>query len=101
MGIPAWAVRGAKVVCQPPDSGGWVGADQKGRPSIEPQRGSVYTISEVVLEFVPYLVLAECDPDDMFRLICFRPAVEPKTEAEDVAMFRDLIDQRQPEKADA
>lgn len=101
-GIPSWAVRGAKVVC----------VDGSPRPSgaryvVLPKEGDTYTIGGVEwfewsstagwglhLIGLKRFVNGRHIP---FKWDRFRPLVSTKTEAEDAAMFRDLI--RQPEAA--
>lgn len=82
--IPAWAVPGARVVCVKP---------HKALGSLEVTVNTVYTIRGVYQN--PYGVFLSCmefsDVDDGWYLWRFRPAVEPKSEAHDVALFEDIV----------
>lgn len=102
-GIPAWAVPGAKVVCvddSPPTS------DKAHFHQKWLQAGNIYVIraayvgadgevgvclGEIVSVFRP-----ELGREQGFYLRRFRPAVEPKSEAEDVALFKHHLDQKLP-----
>jgi hypothetical protein len=94
-GIPAWAVRGAKVVCVDASA-----QPVRARPQLV--KGETYIIDRAYIdvfmddELGPYV-----DLDGAWggwRLDRFRPSVENKTETEDVAMFRDLLTTHQPER---
>lgn len=99
--FPSWAKIGAKVVYFRDRPDGM-------HPEVpSPVVGRVYTISRIGMAFNgagPAIIsveeinsmsplVGECGYD----LADFRPAVEPKSEAEDMSLFRDLI--RQPEHA--
>jgi hypothetical protein len=97
-GIPAWAVRGARVVCvhEVPDFG--------------PRLREICTISGVDIDRKGCWLFLEGYDDwvptapgqntrHSFLPRNFRPLVSTKSKAEDLAMFRDLI--RQPEGIDA
>ena len=93
MGIPSWAIRGQKVVCK---RDGW---ERPGEGIVTgPIVGSVYEISEVVPDidgvWLGFVEFMDDDPP-LFPAESFSPVVAGMSEAEDVAMFRDLI--RQPE----
>lgn len=94
-GFPAWARLGVAVV--------FVGlGDMPIEPGAEgyadPTVGCVYRINWVGKIAHQFCVgVAGLDDRAAWDVRCFRPAVEPKSEADDVAMFRDLI--RQPEHA--
>jgi hypothetical protein len=102
--VPAWAVRGRKVVFKPKPEG-------RPRHSLGnyPVPDGVYTIRKVVIcqDGKPAILLDEINNEHLigtfgdrepgFGTWHFRPAIEPKSEAHDLAMFRDLI--RQPERA--
>jgi hypothetical protein len=87
--IPSWAVPGARVVCVKNLRGNGYGTEQV------PEINKVYTVRELtsqdclrVKEIVnPLCRYAEGDLEAAFKIHCFRPAVEPKTEAEDFAKF--------------
>lgn len=98
-GIPAWAVRGAKVVCIEGSGrnhfGGWA-----------PKTGGVYTVRSAFFAegFGPFLRLAEYRTEHQWRgmergwdAYRFRPVIEPKTEAEDLAHFKHHLTQKTPE----
>ena len=92
-GIPAWAVRGAKVVCI---------SDRYHENFVDdvprPVCGNVYTIREaLVRKGKPQVRLIEIDSGAAsFHTNRFRPAVEPKSEAEDLALFRQWLPKSQP-----
>ncbi len=91
--IPRWAVPGARVVCVKNLRGNGYGTEQV------PEIDKVYTVRELtsqdclqVKEIVnPLCRYAEGDLEAAFKIHCFRPAVEPRTEQEDVAFFTDLV----------
>jgi hypothetical protein len=99
--IPAWAVRGARVVFVD-----YAGPDRVGPAGYEvlPIPGPVYTIRDVTGECIRLeeivneprwygdIGFAEC----RFRIRAFRPAVPRVAEAEDVALFKHHLDQHQP-----
>lgn len=94
---PSWAVPGAKVVC--------VTADLAASPDTIRTDGNmdgltsdrVYTIRETVVDHVTSLLALRLHeihrggypgrPERGYWIGRFRPAVEPKSEAEDTAMF--------------
>lgn len=82
--IPAWAVPGARVVCVKP---------YKALDGLEVTMNTVYVIRRAYQE--PYGVFLSCmefpDIDDGWCIRRFRPAVEPKSEAHDVALFEDIV----------
>lgn len=109
-GIPAWVFVGAQVVCvgeiDVPDDLIW-------RLSL-PEVGKTYTVRSASFgerDEEPCIRLAEVtnpsiryeddanwciwNGEPRFALSNFRPAVDRKTEAEDLALFRHHIDQRQ------
>ena len=94
-GYPAWVRVGAKVVC----------IDDKASSSLRPlhngdmgglTKGRVYTISALDVGWRGTLTihLAECvRPNSCgFQLSRFRPAVPPKTEAEDLELFTPFLE---------
>ena len=94
-GVPAWAVRGARVVCvyEVPDFG--------------PRLREVCTISGVEVDRKGCWLFIEGYDDwvptapgqttrHSFLPRNFRPLVSTKTEAEDVAEFRKLLTQNNP-----
>ena len=98
-GIPAWAVRGAKVVC--------VDAAPSGRPHIirvkRLTQGAIYTVRGVsisekdgevglLLDEVTNAISPTWDVEYNYLIHRFRPAVPPKTQAEDVGLFRYHLD---------
>ena len=91
--IPSWVVRGAKVVCIS-DRYHDNFVDDVPRPVC----GNVYTIREaLVRKGKPQVRLIEIDSGAAsFHTNRFRPAVEPKSEAQDVALFKHHLDQRKP-----
>lgn len=95
MTVPSWAVRGAKVACIR-KVGSWSTA-ARGRG--DPQPGQVYTLDGFI-ETAPsgevYVGLVELDPAGCFKLELFRPVIEPKSEAEDLATFRKWLRVDQP-----
>jgi hypothetical protein len=98
-GIPAWAVRGAKVV--------WTGG--RIRPGVKRlTEGRVYTLRGTALcpingHIGCYLVGVYNDrhlflPEELgYLLEQFRPLVTAKTEAEDLAHFKHHLTQKSPE----
>lgn len=97
--IPSWAVRGAKVVCVRT-------IDTCAYPEVPyPTVGATYTVARVGHgdeDGDAIITVDEIDSRDGegfdvgYSLACFRPAVEPKSEVEDVALFKHHLDQRQP-----
>mgnify|MGYP000039657958 FL=1 len=95
--IPAWAVPGARVVCINAK------ADYAWDAGEAPTESAVYTIKSTMLDSYGDRVLhlielrrtkaakrlhgARCG----YRIERFRPAVEPKSEAHDVALFEDIV----------
>lgn len=103
--IPAWAVRGAKVVCvddafvSVSDGGLRVGREyQIKRAYCRALRSPVAAATYVDDHRMVQLVGVSCPTsmDGGYALARFRPAVEPKSEVEDLALFRHHLDQRQP-----
>lgn len=105
-GVPAWAVRGAKVVCVDPNPW-WYGPEARG--ANVPVKDAVYTIREIVFGDAVLLEeirnaprLIEVDGGGLtigepcFAIARFRPVIAKKSEAEDLALFRHHIDQRLP-----
>lgn len=97
MTIPSWAKPGAKVACidaserEDTDPGAEVHLDHL-------VLGQTYTLRDIAIGNggKPGVRLAELGATPFgFLLARFRPAVEPKTEAEDVALFRHHL--KQPE----
>lgn len=106
MSIPAWAVRGAKVVC----------VDAKPLPGYEeypflwPSERVIYTVrstfwnerrghwqlrlAELVNPVLPWL---DGNYEPAFGVHRLRPVVPRKTEEQDVAEFRKLLTQKLPE----
>lgn len=94
--IPSWAFKGAKVVC----------ADASGQPQL--QNGAIYTVAwaglgDGMIDLGHGLQAPSVHLEGVermfgvpFALSRFRPAVEPKSEAEDVALFKHHLDQRKP-----
>lgn len=106
-GIPAWAVRGAKVVAVGTGSAEprYPGANY---PDVGPQ--AIYTIRAVkpagyggckeTLVLLREIDNSHIKPEPFepgYVLRAFRPLVSTKTEAEDLAHFRKLLDQPIPE----
>lgn len=96
--IPSWAVRGAKVA--------WVGEGMLNmHPVFQPANGDVFTISEVATGWDggTIVIVAEMRNSDnigpWWHVNRFRPLVSDNSEAEDLALFRHHLDQRQPEAA--
>lgn len=104
-GIPAWAVRGAKVVC--------VNANYADGEPTGLVVGKVYTVRAAGIDADaisasghrsrhPVVDLEECQnrydcyagPNGHpgFDITRFRPAVPPKTQSEDVGLFRHHLD---------
>jgi hypothetical protein len=98
-GVPSWARKGMKVVC----------INDQRLESSEVHTGllvlgSVYTIGDAYHHRSGRigLFINELQASHAGRLVCydirrFRPAVEPKTEAEDLAQFRKMLTQNSPE----
>lgn len=87
-GIPAWAVRGAKVVCV--SDAEWLRSCEPGQESApHPLKGETATIEKVIhlAGEEPYVWLYEyavCE----FKLRFFRPLVDDEAQERDAAMFR-------------
>jgi hypothetical protein len=97
MSVPAWATRGAKVVCVRDFREARI-VDDIGHRGM-PELGKVYVIFKAEVDriyHVPVVYLTEFPSTQGFDLVGFRPAVEPKTEAEDVALFHDIARQKLP-----
>jgi len=79
-GIPAWAVRGAKVVCVMPDELGTLTKD------------AVYTVVRAEHDGRVYLIIAELPPDmrDGWRIERFRPLITQQDDIE--THFKALLD---------
>ena len=99
--LPSWARKGVKVVCV--DDGVSPGRVALAAiPPVGPVLSVVGTSEDPYGEYGNTLVI-EGYPnlhdgiDVGWRVARFRPAVEPKTEAEDVAMFHDIARQKLPE----
>lgn len=120
-GIPAWAVRKAKVVCIERD--GW--NDMRNKVTDEadlmsyPQFGETYTIREVRVRFVPewgevlvgVLLHEVSNPiaeggsafgeEPGFDVRGFRPVVSKAAEQDIAEHFSDLLSAKAPQGADA
>ena len=87
--IPAWAVPGAKVVSLNDDWCEYVTFQMcKGPKNLEMVTITGHAYFEGHLQFV--LKEYPTPLDGGFKAAYFRPAVEPKSEAHDVAMFTEL-----------
>ena len=95
MSAPTWAVKGARVVCI---NGAWQFSQ---RPTLgerfetwlrgDPVRGRVYVINEVLMiDSEPYVFLRGWRLNSHW-LRAFRPLVPERTEAEDLAHFKPLL----------
>lgn len=101
--LPSWARVGAKVVCIDVAPRSW--------PTDTLNLGAVYTVAGVGVSpsGKPCLFLRETQSTLIwangqragYYFDRFRPAVEPKSEAHDLAQFRKLLNARQPEGVDA
>lgn len=96
MSIPAWASPGKKVVCVRVFS---VNSFYTG-PRLE--KGRIYTVTSTHPGYSEWeLAVAGIENPNgrgpWWAGSQFRPAIEPKTEAEDVAMFHDIARQKLPE----
>ena len=92
MGIPSWAVPGARVVCIAAN-GRWVRDGDRAVFDVAPRFGGVYRISRVSVEFDGVFLRLD-DPalgGDEWDARWFRPAVDDATEAE---LFRALRPQQ-------
>jgi hypothetical protein len=95
--MSSWAKPGVKCVCI--DASGRVNGVQYEWRGDAPIAGETYTIRRVwaapggdaVMDFVELQRLTDGLGYGVYR---FRPLVEPKTEAQDVAMFKSLIGQK-------
>ena len=89
MSVPSWARVGAKVVCVEDCCFNW---DDHPPHGPAPEVGDISTIAEIAVDADGvWLVLREHSDLDSFGIEAFRPLVSTKTEAEDVALFRDLL----------
>lgn len=91
--IPSWAVPGARVVCVNPL--GWMDSDDS-QFTTGPAYEDIVTVTGAAVNAVygALIFLKEypvTNPDDGFLASVFKPAVEPRTEQEDVAFFTDLV----------
>lgn len=93
--IPSWAVPGAKVVCVNdwfPDEG--VEATYEGAG---PAIGHDYTVrGNDYFYGMCWIAITAVPGDVFFPIVNFRPAVEPKTEQEDVALFKRDVEAMTP-----
>jgi len=94
--IPSWARPGVRVVC--------INDQRITETEVEALvlvEGRIYTVAAAFIHRrtgLPALTLDETLLLDLCHWAGrFRPVVEPKSEAHDLAMFRDLL--RQPERA--
>jgi hypothetical protein len=101
-GLPSWARKGVRVVCVDarPEvykvaGGAYTNTGLGGLAS-----GAIYTIDSIGDVYGrATLILRELHRgryEHGFDVARFRPAVEPKTEAEDVALFHDIARQKLP-----
>jgi hypothetical protein len=95
-GIPAWAVRGRKVVCI--DSV-WECDDPTDADLPDPVKGQTYTILDTDMDDDDGagLYLVEFGDDAFYTIDGFRPIVDIEAQLRDVAMFRKLLTQNTPE----
>lgn len=109
MSVPSWAVRGAKVVCtrrvwlsavsgETCPAFGQVLTIRETRPSNYVGGGLDLLFEEIIN---PPMHYADGFTEAGWHHTRFRPLVPTKTEAQDVALFRDAlkVTQRQPERA--
>ncbi|WEK04540.1 MAG: hypothetical protein P0Y65_20585 [Candidatus Devosia phytovorans] len=83
--MSAWAKPGAKCVCIVAAPGCWISPNGTMPGPLAPQHNGTYTIAAIELKLGEiYLVLAECDREEMFHVSCFRPAAN---QGSDVALF--------------
>lgn len=113
MSIPSWAKPGVKVVCVNATGPDWWGISTSWRAGEAPRERAVYTIARAWMDsdgapVAEFHELARSDEAHSFWgehvgywLGRFRPLVADKSEAEDVALFRQHLEQRAPEGADA
>ena len=101
--LPSWARKGAKVVCVDvrPRAYRVAGGEYTNTGLCGLALGTIYTIDATDNVYGrATLILRELHRgkyEHGFDAARFRPAVEPKTEAEDVAMFHDIARQKLPE----
>lgn len=97
-GLPAWAVPNARVVCVR-DFGLASHHNDLGYRTM-PVENSVYIIgrTRAHIDGRPTVTLREFEHNHWFDLTGFRPAVEPKSEAHDLAYFRRYLTQTSPEE---
>jgi hypothetical protein len=97
--LPSWARVGAKVVC----------VNDQRLESSEVHTGALVARSTYTIEgtyqhrdgrlglFLSELRIRHLNRRVVYDIRRFRPAVEPKSEAEDLAQFRKLLTQNSPE----
>ena len=98
-GVPSWASRGARIVCVL-DFNTSRTVNDKGYRRL-PVLSHTYAVRKAYIDGpsgLPVVTLREFEADHFFDLRGFRPAVEPRAEADDLAQFRHHLDQRQPER---
>lgn len=84
-----WAKPGVKCTCIS-DWGRWAGPEGEA-PKAPPIKGRVYTIRETeTRDGLLFLVLVECDPEEMFGVKNFRPVVS-RTQEQDLELFQHLL----------
>jgi hypothetical protein len=108
-GIPAWCVRGAKVVCL---IGEWVETPcMPNPPAREPMLNEILTIKDVLTtdefsrlaprfifaRFAVLLSFEELGHDWLYASHNFAPLVDDEAQERDVAQFRKLLTQNTPE----
>lgn len=105
MGIPSWAVPGAKCVRvewvdRPSD---WPLFVNDRSIRWVPEFGRTYTVSETFVRepYGGFVCLAECPNGSAvgFPAVCFRPLVTQYTEAHDVAKLKHLLTSKEPADA--
>lgn len=101
--LPSWARVGAKVVCVNASGSG----DGK-TPLIEGRTYTIRSINDELSTACAGIRLAEITNGRCplgwewhYNITRFRPAVEPKSEAEDLAHFTHLLTAHHPQEVDA